>query len=149
MSDVQGGYNARIGKPSPGTIEGCDFNTATGNCETAAGIAFGKPVSQGSGDKGVVLGGALANFLGVTVRDITQVDATVLDKYPQYKNVGYLSRGQIWVEASVAVGANDPVHYDTTTGAWKISGGIGPIVGARYVTSGAAGDRVVIELQAR
>jgi hypothetical protein len=73
----------------------------------------------------------------------------MLDKYPQYKNVGYLSRGQIWVEASVAVGANDPVHYDTTTGAWKISGGIGPIVGARYVTSGAAGDRVVIELQAR
>jgi hypothetical protein len=95
------------------------------------------------------LAARLANFLGVTVRDITQVDATVLDKYPQYKNVGYLSRGQIWVEASVAVGANDPVHYDTTTGAWKISGGIGPIVGARYVTSGAAGDRVVIELQAR
>jgi hypothetical protein len=102
-------------------------------------LASGRPVSQGAGDKGVVLGGALADFLGISVRDITLVDSSVLDKYPRYKNMAYLNSGQIWVEASVAVGAGDPVHYDTTTGAWKISGGIGPIVGARYVTSGAAG----------
>lgn len=148
---IQTSYSERISPPSPGTIAGADYNTHTGNCETSAGIGFGLPVSQGTGDKGVVLGGALADFLGITVKDITLVASAseFVDKYEQYKNVGYIGRGQIWVLASVAVSAGDPVHYVSATGAWKMSGDIGPIVGARYVTSGGAGDRVLVELGAK
>ena len=152
MAPVQTTYGERMLPPSPGTIAGSDFNTKTGTCEEAAGIGFGKPVSQGvNSDKGVALAGALADFLGISVRDIAahRLQASVgADEYSQYSNMGYLSRGQIWVEASVAVEAGDPVHFNATTGVWLITGGTGPIPGARYVTSGGAGDRVLVELGA-
>lgn len=152
MAPIQTDYTERMLPPSPGTIAGSDFNTKTGNCETAAGIGFGLAVSQGVlSDKGVVLGGALPGFLGISVRDITlaSVGGASVDKYQQYKNIGYLSRGQIWVLAGAAVAANDPVHFDAATGAISNAGGVGPIPGARFVTSGANGSRVLIELQAK
>jgi hypothetical protein len=144
---IQTTYDERIGVPRAGTIGGSDFNTKTGIVETAAGIAAGLAVSQGVADKGVVIGGLLVDFLGVSVRDITLGAET--DVYPQYKNLGYISRGQIWVVASVAVAADDPVHYVQATGAFTNTGAIGPIVGARWVTSAASGERALIELQAR
>jgi len=136
--------------PSPGTIEAADFGTRTGICETAAGIGFGLVVGQGAGEKGVVLGGTLANFLGITVRDITvRPNPTAQDSYPQYSNVGYIQDGQIWVLAGAAVAAGNPVYYNTSTGALSNAGGIGPIVGARWVTNAAAGARAIVELMAR
>lgn len=151
MGDVQGGYTARMAKPSPGTVEGLDFNSRTATCETAAGIGFGLAVSQGAGDKGAVLGGTLAHFLGISIRDVTLIasDPAYLDKYERYKNMAYLNQGQIWVLAGAAVAANDPVWFNATTGALNMSTGIGPIPGARWVTSGANGDRALVELQAR
>lgn len=150
MSPIQTEYTERMLPPSPGTIAGSDFNTKTGTCEEADGIGFGLAVSQGSADKGVALGGLLADFLGVSIKDITvPANAASPDEYPQYRNVGYLSRGQIWVLAGAAVSADDAVHYDATTGAFSNTGGQGPIPGARWVTSAANGDRALIELQAR
>ena len=92
-------------------------------CETAAGIGFGLAVSQGVGDKGVVIGGAA--FLGISVRDVTldgapidplgDVRATV-DTYPQNSNMGVLTRGHIWVEAQGNVVAGNALSFDGTTG---------------------------------
>lgn len=148
---IQSDYAERMLPPSPGTIAGSNHDGGTGTCEEEDGIGFGLPVQQGTADKGVLLAGALADFLGVSIRDVTLVAsaAEFVDKYEQYSNVGYLKKGQIWVLAGAACAAGDPVHYNATTGAWAITGGTGPIVGARYVTSGGVGDRVLIELQAK
>lgn len=147
---IQTDYAERMRLPSPGTIAGSDYGSKTGNVEEADGIGFGLPVSQGTGDKGVALAGALADFLGISIRDVTVgARETNPDQYNQYQNLGYVNRGQIWVEVAVAVSAGDPVHFNATTGAWAISGGTGPIVGARYVTSAASGGRAIVELQAR
>jgi hypothetical protein len=45
-----------------------EHSVTTRLCETTAGIGFGLAVSQGTGDKGCILGGSA--FIGVTVRDI-------------------------------------------------------------------------------
>ena len=92
-------------------------------CETAAGVTFGKAVSQGFRSKGCVIGGAA--FVGITVRDITlsmvspdplsNVD-NALDTYGQWTNVAVCSRGHIWVKPQGLVSANDAVYYDTGSG---------------------------------
>jgi len=107
--------------------------------ETPAGIGFGLACGQGSADKGVILGSTLANFVGVSWRDVTQVNDTSADKYAQYRNASIVNEGDIWVQTSVATSPTDVVHYDATTGIFAISGGSGPIVGARWMKSRAAG----------
>jgi hypothetical protein len=121
------------------------YDADTRICETAAGIGFGKAVSQGTADKGAVIGGALADFIGVTIRDITQDNAD--DEYKQNASMGVLTRGYIWVKPSVAVTAGDPVHYVSATGVFTNTGDIGPIVGARYETSAGADELAQISLK--
>jgi len=139
---VQTSYSERMSPPGPGTISGSDFDTVTGLCETASpGIPFGRAVSQGTlSDKGVVLGGTAAAFRGVSVRDITL--GAEQDAYLPPNNVGILKKGEVWLEPSVAVAANDIVHFDTATGIFKISGGI-LVKGARWVTSCGVGGRAI------
>lgn len=116
-----------------------NWDADTRICETAAGIGFGLACGQGSADKGVILGSTLANFVGVSVKDITVLNSTSPDKYPQYSNVALANEGDIWVQTSVATSPTDVVHYDATTGIFAISGGSGPIAGARWMKSRAAG----------
>jgi hypothetical protein len=144
MAVAQDTYVARI----PQGFEGAPANMTnwdadTRNCETAAGIAFGKACGQGSAERGVVLGGPLAGFVGISVRDNTVLNATDPEKYPQNTNVGVANEGDWFVKPEVEVTIDDPVHYDATTGRFKISGGEGPIVGARWI-QGAAADGIAI-----
>lgn len=98
-------------------------HVATRICETAAGIPFGVAVSQGTADKGVVIGGSA--FVGISVRDITQIGHPIdplnsgwgdVDKYPQYMNMGVMTRGHIWVMAKGIVAPGDPLYYEATGG---------------------------------
>lgn len=139
---VQSSYPERISAPTAGTIAGCDFKTRTGTVETAA-IAFGIAVSQGAADKGIVKGGAAADFLGISIRDVTA--GAEQDNYAVGQNAGYISEGQVWVVAGAAVGAGDAVHFDATSGAISNASGH-TIANSRFVTSGASGDRVLVEL---
>lgn len=136
---VQSAYNTGIQPAVAGMwADMSNWDADSLNCETTDGIGFGLAVGQGSADRGGVLGGSLANFRGVSVRDVTQVsddgDAYALNKEMA---VGY--RGAIWVQTSVATSPTDPVHYDATTGIFQISGGSGPIVGGRWLQSSDAG----------
>lgn len=148
MTAVQTEYNATIEPGLPGLVVGSDWNADTGIVETAAGLAFGIVVCQGTvSDKGIKIGGALSTYRGVTIRDITLVHAAaLLDKYAQYENAGVLTRGKIWVLTGGAVAPGDPVHFVAATGVLKASGDIGPIVGARWVTTAASGELAVVEL---
>jgi hypothetical protein len=144
-------YSERMAPPSPGTIAGANFDTTTGICETAApGIGFGLAVSQGTlSDQGVILGGTAATFRGVSVKDVTlrgDVASANLDHYQIPDNVAICHKGEIWVEPTVAVNANDPVWFDGATGTFNKSTGIGPIKGARWKTSCGIGGRAIVEL---
>ena len=85
-------------------------------------------------DGGAVLGGTLVGFLGITLADPTIVatDPAVPDTYPRYTNVGILTKGEIFAQAAVATTAGDPVHFGAADGVMTNTGGIGPIVGARW-----------------
>lgn len=148
---IQSEYTNYIKAPSPGTLTGSGetIDSITGNAETD-GIPFGRAVSEGNvavyGDNAVILGGSLAGFVGVSVKDITLGTRAVgeVDQYHRYDNVGVLQRGMIWVEPAVAVVANDPVHFDAATGIFTNTGGLGPIKGAKWVTSCPAAGRAIL-----
>jgi hypothetical protein len=79
-------YSERIAPNTPGTLAGQvnEARITTGICETASpGIPFGRAVSQGSlSDQGVIIGGSLAGFRGVSVKDINlPAGRTVLDAF--------------------------------------------------------------------
>jgi hypothetical protein len=149
MSPIQTDYPSTMRKGLPGLIQGSDYNSRTGIVETEAGIGFGLPVSQGASEKGVVLGGALADFAGITIRDVAigAEAGAAGDKYPNTKNAGILTRGKIQVVAGAnGIVAGDPVHYNATTGVWLKTGQQGPIPHARYASNGDQGDIVEVEL---
>lgn len=155
MSPAQTTYSERIAAPPPGTVAGSYDKTdvLTGNVETAAGIAFGRAVSEGTkatfGDKATILGGSLAGFKGISVRDVTlqpAADSANQDKYPQYANMGILFRGEIWAEPREAVIADDPVYFIAATGVLSnsASGALGPIKGAAWTSSCALNGRATV-----
>jgi hypothetical protein len=132
----------QVGMPASST--GWDADTRV--CETAAGLAFGLAVSQGSGDKGCIIGGTA--FVGITMADPTLAQAagiTTVDTYAQYDNVAVFVRGDIWVTAEDAVTAGEAVYYSTTYGTLGHSGGT-VIEDARWMTSAAAGKLAVLRL---
>lgn len=142
---IQTTYSERMSPPTPGTIGGSDFDTVTGLCETVApgGIPFGRAVANGTlSDKGTILGGTTTTFKGVSVKSAAL--GAEQDVYLPPDDMTILQRGQIWVEPSVAVAVTDPVHFDATSGIFKISGGTGPIKGARWVTSCGIGGRALV-----
>jgi hypothetical protein len=151
MAPVQSTYSETMQAPSPGTISSSDYDTITGIVETAAGIGFGLAVSVGTvatkGDKATILGGTADKFKGVSIRDIAALrPADNSDKYRETANIGIVRRGTVWVSPAVDVVADDPVHFDGATGVFSNTGGIGPIKGARWVTSAAANGRAEIYL---
>lgn len=150
---LQTAYSERITAGVPGMIadqQNADVDTYV--CETSAGVAFGKAVCQGTADKGATLGGsAAADFLGVSVRDITLIasSATYLDKYEQYQNMGVLSKGDIWVTADGAVNAGDNVTFETTTGNLGTKGADEThlaVTGGRWMTTAADGGVAILRL---
>lgn len=143
---VQSAYSENMVRGLAGMVADTVPSSAdTRNCETAAGIGFGLACGQGSADKGAVLGGSLANFVGISIRDVTLMNDTA-DEYQENQNMAVHTDGDIWVTTNVAVAVGDPVHYDATTGAFQITGGSGPILGARYMEAAAAGSPALVRL---
>jgi len=146
MSPVQTSYSENMAPPRPGTISSADYDTTTGNVESADGIGFGLAVSVGTpstfGDKATVLGGTLDKFKGISVRDIAALaDSDSPDVYRQYANMGIVRRGTVWVSPVQNVVADDPVFFDGTTGRFgntNANGKLGPVKGARWISSGSA-----------
>jgi hypothetical protein len=147
---IQTTYGERIAPPGPGVIHGSDRDVDTGICETASpGIGFGLAVSQGTlSDQGVVLGGTVAGFRGVTVRDVTLPPENA-DKYLPPNSMAVLTRGPIWTEPGEAVAANDPVYFHGTTGVFYKSaaaGRVGPLPGSRWKTACGIGGRAIAQI---
>lgn len=149
-------YNERMAPAYNGMLAGEVDNakTTTGICETAApGIPFGRAVSQGSSsDYGVILGGSLAGFRGISIRDITlrgDVASANLDAYQPPNSVGVLEGGDIWVSPSAAVTAHDTVKFDATSGILQPGAtGAGLLIpGAYWKTSCGIGGMAIVSLR--
>jgi hypothetical protein len=136
---TQTSYLERQPKAFAGQVASMRSSDAiTRSCETAAGIGFGLAVGRGSGDHGVILGGALGLFRGATIRDVTLMGSQS-DKYVQYQNVAVLTEGEIFVQVTGTPGPGDPVHFNAGTGVFAASGGTGPVVGARWMEASENG----------
>lgn len=141
---VQNEYSENIGVAVVGAPAAPDWDADSRIVETAAGIGFGLAVGRGSGERGVVIGGA--QFAGISMRDITQpaTDADP-DEYQQYNNIGVMTRGLIWVEPDVDVLAGELVHYDSTTGVLSNTGGT-LIEGATFESNASANGLAKVRL---
>lgn len=114
--------------------------------ETAA-IGFGKAVSQGAGDHGIVAFSSTATkFLGITVRD-----QSVDPKSPEAFRVGDTAavkiEGAIYVVAAAPVAAGDPVYLDATGNFTNVSAGNAAVPRATFRTSAAANALTIVRLQ--
>jgi hypothetical protein len=120
--------------------------------ETAAGVAFGVPVRQGTGDNGVIVMGAGAtNIVGITVRE-RSVNPDFPNGFQQYESARLMRKGVIWVTVTDAGGvvAGDPVWVTEATGVFSNadvgSGGGLRINNARWENTAANGDLAKIRV---
>lgn len=143
MPPLQTTYAESMQPAFVGMIAIPDFEADSRIVEGEDGIGFGLVVSRGSGERGVVLGGS--NFAGISVRDITQSQPDSVDSYPEFANIGVMTKGIIWVEAGADVFAGDLVHYNTTTGVLSNAGGT-LILDATWESSAAEGELAKVRL---
>lgn len=150
MSFVQTTYSENMAAAVPGMPADADFSADSRTVETEAGIGFGLAVSQGTADKGALLGAAAATgFVGVTIRDKGVVNASNADKYNEGDTAAVMTRGDIWVTVAAAVEAGDDVTFSSTTGALSSVAADGTnfaITGARWMTSAAQNGLAILRL---
>ena len=154
MAVVQSAYSENISAAYAGMVANeRNWDADTRICETSAGIAFGVVVGLGTADNGCVVGaGAAAQFVGITVRDVTLVTQSgqTADKYQQYDNVAVLTQGDIWVTVGAAVTDGADVTFNSTTGVLSSAGTSGSqfaIAGARWMTTQAnSGGLAIVRL---
>ena len=110
-------------------------------------VGFGKAVSQGAGDHGVVpFATAPTKFLGVTVRD-QAIDANTSDAFRVADTAAVKIEGGIYVAVAAPVVAGDPV-YLTAAGAFtNVSAGNTLVPRATFRTTAASGGLSLLRLQ--
>lgn len=131
LADMQEGYNA--------------FSRTV---ETAAGLAFGKPVQRGAADGGckAIGDGSATTFLGVSLRTQSR-DANNGDIFAQREDARIADKGVIWVTVGANVAAGDPVYY-TTAGVWtNASSGNVLVANAVWDSTAASGARAKLRLK--
>lgn len=119
---VQGNYteNLRVGVAGQ-QVNMIPSTMISRNVEGAGGLAFGVAVARGVEDYGCKpFGSGDTAILGISVRE-RSVNANVPNKFGQYDSARIMTKGAIWVQASVAVDAGDPVFVIPATGAFTKS----------------------------
>jgi hypothetical protein len=149
---VQSTFPEQMRQGFPGMVNRMvDYNAVTRSAE-GGNIPACRAVSQSAAaDIGAVLGGTLVGFLGITILDPTlviPVGSPIIDPttYPQYQNLGVLTKGEIFAQATVPTLAGDPVHFGAADGVLTNTGGIGPVPGARWKYARPANELNVVQL---
>lgn len=116
--------------------------------EGSDGLAFGAAAAQGDLDKGAkAFGTGDTAILGIAVRE-RSLDANTPNKFGEYDNARIMTKGVVWVTASVDVDAGDPVYVIPATGAFAKTSASSAvqIAGARWDTSATAGNLAQVRL---
>jgi hypothetical protein len=145
MPVLQSTYTDDLALGFPGMVaNGETSNRITRTVETAAGIAFGRPVYRGSGDHGCTSTvGTLATFLGFTIATsaVAPVAGQDADEYQQYDNANIMSSGAIFVTVTGSVADGAAVTIGTGAGA---ADGIGSTAAdATHIATGWIFDQTV------
>jgi hypothetical protein len=148
MPAIQTAYTARIAPAFEGLVANSeDHIIVSKQLESAAGVGFGKAVFQGTADDGVIAAPG-TKFLGITEASHFASSASGVDLYARYETVPVLIKGPIWVQASEAVAAGDPVYVNLTTGVWsKTASGNTLLANARWDTSTSGAGLAVIAIR--
>lgn len=139
---VQSTYSTSIAAGYAGMVaNGEESNRISRTVEDAAGIAFGSPVFRGSGDHGCTATPAASKFLGIVIADAGQVPASgeTADTIAQYRTVGILNEGVIWVNSSVAVNQGDQAYVTSGKAITNVSTSNTAINGRFDATTTGAG----------
>lgn len=114
---VQNTYSENMVAGKVGAIVNTEHHSAVSRTVEDASLAFGVPVARGLNDDGCKAWVAGDAFFGVSVRE-RSLDANSPDAFPQYESARVMKSGVIWVQASLAVSAGDPVYVVNADGAW-------------------------------
>lgn len=113
-----------------------------------ADVGFGVAMVQGTEDKAaraLTTGDAAADYVGFTVRERSVQDGE--DKFLANDTARLITKGVIWLQASVAVAAGDAVYIVPATGAvTNVSTSNVLIAGARFDTSTTGAGLVQVRL---
>lgn len=148
MPAVQTNYAATL---SPGVVGAqatmLPATIISRNVEPANGLAFGVAVAQGTTDKGIVaFGGAADDFVGITLMDRSAVGtAAAPDSFAQRTSARVMTKGDVWVNASVQVAAGDPVYLVAATGLFtNVSTSNVLVPNARFDTSTTGANQLAV-----
>lgn len=143
VNTVQSSYQERLDHARKGMIHGTDYSTKSRTCETVAGIGFGIACSQGSGDRGAIIGGTSEGFVGISVRDVT-LESSQSDVISRYQGMAVLERGEMWVTPSHAVAPGDQVYFVPGTGVLTNQSSGNEIINGAVWRSTAVADALAI-----
>ncbi len=135
---VQSTYSSTMNAAVAGQIANLiDATLISRTVEDSAGIGFGIAAAQGTEDNEcTAFGSGDTAILGITCRE-RSVDPNTPNKFAQYEAARLITKGPVWVMASVAVNAGDPVYVIPATGAFAKTSASSAvqIAGARWDTS--------------
>lgn len=122
----------------------------------SAAVGFGRPVEQGTADKGCKLfdGGTV---LGITLLDRSasgqtvtngQVTAVTADSFGVGESARVIVKGDVWVVSTTGNVAGDPVYVRPSNGTFQNSSANSGVLiaGARWDTTAGAGALAVVRL---
>jgi len=117
MAVIQDQYNDTPTKGFPGMVSNMEpGNRISRTVEDVAGLAFGAPAWQGSGDRGCTgVPGTADNFLGFVIADHGQplMPGGTADTIPRYESAALMSRTTIYVRVGQAVTKRQAVTIGT------------------------------------
>jgi hypothetical protein len=149
---VQSEFPEHMRAGLPGMINRMvDYNAVTRSSEQVP-IPAARAVCQSqSSDIGATLGGAVTQFVGITILDPTLiVPLSILgvpqDAYPPYTNMGVLTKGEMFAICDTATLSGDPLYYGAADGILAGGAGAGPVPGGRWKYTRAAGELNVVQL---
>lgn len=113
MPNLQSAYSATHAAALEGMVANSEPSVIISKvAEDDEGIGFGKVAVQGALDNGVTDAEAGAVFRGITVADRGQM----AEVYVKGATVPVMTKGVIWVMASVQVAVGEPVYFVPATG---------------------------------
>jgi hypothetical protein len=146
----QATFSEQMKQGVPGMVNRMvDYNAVTRSAEGSP-IPACRAVSQSTAsDIGAIIGGSANGFVGITILDptIVQVLGSGLapETYPQYANMGVLTKGEIFATCAAATLAGDPLSFTAADGTLLNTGGV-VVPGGRWKYSRPANELNVVQL---
>lgn len=159
MPFLQTTYNERMDPARPGMLHGTDNDTFTGIVgydvsDLPLELAYPRAVTMANGVGGVqpiiaASGVTANNFAGITVRDVTLLNAlndAAGDVYVSGQNAAVLRRGSIWCVALGGAAVIGAAATCSAEGVIMAVGGAVTIPGSRWLTRAAQDGFAILHL---